>query len=227
MAIQDGHRQRVKNRFRKEGLENFEERYVLELLLFYCIPRKDTKELACQLLEHFGSIVGVLEATAEELEAVPGAGEGVATFLSLLSQVQRYYQDKKIQQQTQLLDTVEKCIEYLRPCFMGKRSEVVYVLCLDGKCKLLARKMVGEGSLNSVNVSVRKIIEIAISCGAHSVILAHNHPGGMALPTHDDVQATHHIADALAMAEIELADHIIFTEDNRVSLAQCGYYKRR
>ena len=80
MAIQDGHRQRMKERFRKEGLDHFDERYVLELLLFYCIPRQDTKVFACRLLDHFGSIVRVLEATAEELERVPGVGEGVSTF---------------------------------------------------------------------------------------------------------------------------------------------------
>lgn len=225
MAIQDGHRQRMKDRFRKEGLENFEERYVLELLLFYCIPRQDTKELACRLLEYFGSIVQVLEASAEELEKVPGVGEGVSTFLSLRNAVERYYQIKRAAQTDTILDTADACGAFLQPYFLNKRNEMVYLLCLDAKCKVLTCKQVGEGSVNSANVPVRRIVEIALASNASSVILAHNHPSGLAIPSGDDIQTTYRIAQAMEAVDIKLVDHLIFTESDHISMSLSGYFR--
>lgn len=226
MAYQDGHRQRVKERFRKEGLDHFDERYVLELLLFYCIPRQDTKELACRLLEHFGSIVQVLEASAEELEKVPGVGEGVSTFFSLRAAVEQYYQLKKAAQCDSIMNTADACGAFLRPYFMNKRNEYVYILCLDNKCKVLACKQLGEGSVNSANVSIRRIVEIALSSNATSVILAHNHPGGLAIPSNDDIQTTFRIAQALETVDLKLVDHFIFTDTDYVSLKVSGYFRK-
>ena len=225
MSIQDGHRQRVKNRFRKEGLDHFEERYVLELLLFYCIPRQDTKELACRLLDHFGSIVQVLEASAEELEKVPGVGEGVSTFLSLRSAVERYYQIKKAAQNEVIADTADACGAFLRPYFLNKRNELVYLLCLDSKCKVLACKQLGEGSVNSANVPIRRIVEIALAANATSVILAHNHPGGLAIPSNDDIQTTYRLAQAMEAVDVQLADHFIFTDTDYISMNVSGYFR--
>lgn len=226
MAFQDGHRQRVKDRFRKEGLDHFDERYVLELLLFYCIPRQDTKELACRLLDHFGSIVQVLEASAEELEKVSGVGEGVSTFLSLRAAVERYYQIKKAEQSDTILNTVDACGAFLRPYFMNKRNEFVYMLCLDSKCKVLSCKLLGEGSVNSANISIRKIVETALSTNATSVILAHNHPGGLAIPSNDDIQTTYRLAQAMEAVDVQLTDHFIFTETDYISMNVSGYFAK-
>ena len=220
------HRKRVKERFRKEGLDNFEERYVLELLLFYCVPRKDTKDLAIRLLEHFGSIVQVLDATPEELERVPGVGEGISTFLSLRKAVDRYYNIKKdSENQNKQLTTAEDFGAVLRSRFAHQRNEVVYVLCLDAKCKLLSCLFVGEGSVNSANVPIRRIVEICLNANATSVVLAHNHPGGLAFPSPEDVQTTHRLAQALSTVDIFLADHLIFTDGDHISMAQSGYYR--
>lgn len=225
MAIQEGHRQRMKERFRKEGLDHFDERYVLEMLLFYCIPRQDTKELACRLLEHFGSIVQVLEASAEELEKVPGVGEGVSTFLALRSAVERYYQIKKTAQRDTILETADDCGAFLRPYFLNKRNEFVYVLCLDAKCKVLTCKQLGEGSVNSANVPIRRIVEIALSANATSVILAHNHPGGLAIPSNDDIQTTYRLAQAMEAVDVQLADHFIFADSDYISMHVSGYFR--
>lgn len=225
MSFQDGHRKRMKDRFRMEGLDHFDERYVLELLLFYCIPRQDTKELACRLLEYFGSIVQVLEASAEELEKVPGVGEGVSTFLSLRSAVERYYQIKKAAQSDLILDTADACGTFLWPYFMNKRNEYVYLLCLDSKCKVLTCKQIGEGSVNSANVSIRKIIETALSSNAISVILAHNHPGGLAIPSNDDIQTTYRLAKAMEAVDVQLADHFIFSDIDYISMNVSGYFR--
>ena len=130
MSIHDGHRQRLKERFLKEGLDNFNELQVLELLLFYCIPRQDTNPIAHALLDRFGSLAQVLEAPASELLKVPGIGEGTATFLPLMSSLCRYYLVHRTSSNV-ILSTIEQFGNYLLPFFCGRRNEVVYLLCLE------------------------------------------------------------------------------------------------
>lgn len=222
MSIHNGHRQRLRERFLKEGLDNFSDVQVLELLLFYCLPRQDTNPIAHALLDHFGSLFQVLEAPVEELKKVAGIGDNAATFLSLIPQVGRYYLVNR-SQQNEILTTVEKCGEYLIPYFHGRRNETVFLLCLDAKCKVLCCKEVGEGSVNSAGVPIRRIVETALGVNATTVILAHNHPSGLALPSGEDVQTTRRVAAALSTVEIGLADHIVVADDDFVSLVQSGY----
>lgn len=224
MPIHDGHRQRLKDRFLREGLDNFDELYVLELLLFYCIPRKDTNPIAHALLDHFGSLTNVFEATAEELEKVPGITKNAATFLSLVHQAGRYYQIKRAEP-GDILRTIDQCGNYLVPYFYGRENETVFLLCLDAKCKVLGCKLVGEGSVNSANIPVRRVVEIALNTNATTVILAHNHPSGLALPSADDIQTTLRVAKAMEAVEITLADHIVVADNDFVSMVQSGYYQ--
>ena len=139
MSIHEGHRQRLKDRFRREGLDNFDELYVLELLLFYCIPRKDTNPIAHKLLDHFGSLTAVLEASPEELEKVEGINTSASTFLSLITQVGRYYQVRRAEP-GDILRTSDQCGNYLMPYFFGRDTETVFMLCLDAKCKVICCK---------------------------------------------------------------------------------------
>ena len=224
MSMHSGHRERLKNRFRREGLDHFDELYVLELLLFYCIPRVDTNPIAHRLLDHFGSLTAVLEASPAELEKVEGIGENASTFLSLITQVGRYYQVKR-SQQGEILTSLDHCGQYMLPFFFGREVETVFILCLDAKGKVLCCKKVGEGSVNSANVPIRRIVEIALSVNATTVVLAHNHPSGLALPSAEDIQTTYRVSAALETVEIVLADHIIVTNDDYVSLAQSNRYQ--
>ena len=155
-SIHDGHRDRLKTRFQTEGLENFTEIQVLELLLFYCIPRQDTNVLAHRLLEQFGSLSQVLETSPEELKKVKGIGENAATFLSLVPAVCSYYGANRSKQQDQYMHDLNDCGEYLKGRFAGQSNETVYMLCLDAKCKVLCCPKVGEGSVNSASVPVRR-----------------------------------------------------------------------
>lgn len=223
MSIHDGHRQRLKNRFCTEGLDNFDELHVLELLLFYCVSRKDTNPLAHSLLDHFGSLARVLSATREELEKVEGVGEHISTFLTLITQVGRYYQVKQSEPGA-ILRTIDDCGNYLVPYFYGREIETVFLLCLDAKCKVICCKKVGEGSVNSANIPVRRIVEIALGANATTVVLAHNHPSGIAIPSVEDIQTTQKISKALETVEIILADHIVVSKDDFVSIAQSQYY---
>lgn len=223
MSIHDGHRQRLKSRFQAEGLDNFDELQVLELLLFYCVNRKDTNPLAHELLDHFGSLPKVLSASREELEKVEGVGENISTFLTLITQVGRYYQVKQAEP-GKILRTIDACGNYLMPYFFGREVETVFMLCLDAKCKVICCKKVGEGSVNSANIPVRRIVEMALSANATTVVLAHNHPSGLAIPSAEDIQTTERIAKALETVEVILADHIVVAKDDYVSIVQSRYY---
>ncbi len=226
MYSQEGHRKRLRKRFREEGLDHFDESNVLELLLFYGKPRIDTKDLARELLNRFGSLSRVLEATPAELETVNGVGENISTLLTLIPQLGRYYLVNR-SENPKILNTTEKYGNFLVHNFHGRRDESVFLLCLDGKCKMLACQLVGQGSVSSANVPIRKIVELALSANATTVILAHNHPSGIAVPSEEDKEATERLAMALNAMDIVLADHVVVSDKDFVSLAQSGIFDPR
>ena len=201
-----------------EGLDHFSDIQVLELLLFYAIARQDTNPIAHRLLDHFGSLSLVLEAPVEELCKVEGVGENTAVYLRLVTQVGRWYQKDRAAR-VKMLPTLESCAQYLQPYFFGQSVETVYLLCLDAKCKLLCCKEVGRGGTNSTGISIRKVVETAMGVNASTVVLAHNHPSGLAVPSAEDIQTTRQIAQALRAVEISLADHIVVADDDYVSIA--------
>ena len=204
------------------GLDSFTDVQALELLLFYAIPQKDTNPIAHALLNRFGSLSQVLDADAEELEKVPGISDHAATLLRLVTQLGRFYQVDTAQR-TEALTSIDACGAYLVPHFFGRKVETVFLLCLDAKCKVLCCREIGEGSVNAASISVRKVVEVALSANATSVVLAHNHPSGVALPSADDVQTTRRIAAALSAVEVRLIDHIVVAEGDFISMVQSGY----
>lgn len=222
-TIHEGHRQRLKNRFLEEGLDSFEKHQVLELLLFYCIPRQDTNPIAHALIDHFGSLKQILEASPAELKKIPGMGDSAATFLSLLNAFYRYYDDAP-DDEIAILSNPKACSNYLSRFFRSRRNEVVYMLCLDAKYKLLCHREVGEGSINSAAVPIRRIVELALGVNASAVVLAHNHPSGLAVPSPEDQLTTKQLAYALSAVDITLMDHIVFADKEYVSMADTGLY---
>ena len=221
-SVHTGHRQRLKGRFLETGLDSFTDVPALELLLFYAIPQKDTNPIAHALLDRFGSLSQVLDAKTEELKQVPGISEHAATLLRLVTELGRLYRVDSAQR-TEVLASIDAWGAYLVPRFFGRRVETVFLLCLDAKCKVLCCREMGEGSVNAASISVRKVVETALSTGATFVVLAHNHPSGVALPSADDVQTTHRIAAALEAVEVNLIDHIVVAEEDYISMAQSGY----
>ena len=221
MPTHDGHRKRLKEQFLREGLDNFTDIQALELLLFHCIPRKDTNPIAHAMMDHFGSYAQILEAPVEELQKVEGVGPATAAFLHLVLDAGRFYQVSR-SRQARVLPSLEKCGEYLTSFFYGRREENVYLLCLDAKCMVLCCKKIGQGSVNSAGVSLRKIVETALGANASAVVLAHNHPSGLAIPSDEDIQTTLKVAAALRAVEIQLADHIVVADNDYVSLVQSG-----
>ena len=221
-SVHSGHRQRLKTRFLDSGLDTFTDVQALELLLFYAIPQKDTNPIAHALLDRFGSLSQVLDAEIEELEKILGSSSHAATLLRLVTELGRFYQVDSAQR-TEVLTSLDACGAYLVPRFFGRKLETVFLLCLDAKCKVLCCRQIGEGSVNAASISVRKVVEAALSANATSVVLAHNHPSGVALPSADDVQTTRRIAAALSAVEVRLIDHIVVAEGDFISMVQSGY----
>ena len=226
MGIHDGHRSRVKRRFLESGLDGFDEHTKLELLLFYSIPRSDVNPLAHSLISKFGSISGVFDAPLEELMAVKGVSENTATLIKLVPQMARQYMISKASFED-ILVTTEKAGAFLVPFFVGERDETVYMVCMDAKKKVLSCKRLFTGSPNISLLSVRKIVENALTYNATYVIIAHNHPSGIALPSREDIDTTIRIREALAGVDVELVDHIIVADEDFVSVADSGFLDTR
>ncbi len=216
-----GHRERVKRSFLKGGLDSFEPHNALELLLFYSVPQKDTKPLARELIRHFGSFDKVLEADYESLIQVDGVGEHTATLIKLVLSTYRYYEGEKARKGFCASSTTA-AISYAKSLFVGEANEISYLLCFDSRMQLINCVKLSEGSVNAASVTIRKIVEQATLNKAVSVILTHNHPGGNAVPSTEDLVTTKQVLKALDVIGIELNDHIIVSGRDALSFADTG-----
>lgn len=214
-----GHRKRVKQRFLKTGLSSFDKHNILEFLLFYSIPRKDTNELSHNLINHFGSFSAVFDASFEELIKVDGISESTAVLIKLVPSITAEYLKDKSDNGIILYST--KVIgEYLKPFFLDKNKECVYCVCLDNKLKVIKTSLMFEGNVNTVSLVNRKVIEFVTANNASTVIIAHNHPNGLAIPSESDILTTNKLKEALSLIDVRLLDHIIISDNDFVSFAE-------
>jgi len=226
LGTHDGHRERKRTQFLEHGLDSFADHETLELLLFYAVPRKDTNPIAHALMDRFGSLDAVFAAPVEELERVPGVGRSAAALIKLVPQLYRRSRISSDECPVILHDTASIGAFFLDR-FVGETNEVTYVACLDGKGKVITCRRLSEGTTGAAEISVRKVVETALRCNAVSVVLAHNHPSGVALPSREDLIATKQVADALCATGIALLDHIIVADGDFVSMAENGTIQRR
>ena len=206
------HRKHTKDRFLSEGLDSFEPHNVLELLLFYSIPQKDTNETAHMLINRFGSLSAVFDAPYDDLLTVPGISEHSATLIKLIPAISRSYAMEKNSKVTKL-SSIEDIGKYLVARYLGVTEETVLLLLLDNKFGLIDCVKVHEGSVNSSAITMRKLIETALFKRASMVVLAHNHPSGVALPSSDDLFTTQQVKRAFDLVEIGMLAHIIVAGD--------------
>ncbi len=221
MSIHEGHRARKKEQFRDHGLDAFADHEVLELLLYYAVPRADTNPVAHRLMEKFGSLDAIFSADRTTLQEVEGVGENAATLISLIFPLLRRIRSSSHRSET-VLSSTEQAGRYFVGLFLGERKEKLYEACLDAKGRLINCRLISEGAADSVQFNVRPIVENAIKCSASCVVIAHNHPSGVALPSHDDNIATLNVFDALGAVGVELVDHVIVADDDFVSLRHNG-----
>lgn len=223
--IHTGHRKRAKSEFLARGLEGMPDHKVLELLLFYAIPQGDVNPLAHELMTHFGSLSAVFNATHEQLTAVKGVGDNTATLIRLVTAIGgRYLQDRV--DMSGIFTESWQFRELLAPYFFGARNEMAYLVCLDGKHKLICCKKLSEGDASSTAVTARTIAAAALESQATLVVLAHNHISGIALPSTDDKITTQHIYKVLDSVGVRLYDHYIVVDGDMVSMRQSGYFKQ-
>lgn len=221
MGIHDGHRQRMKKRFLEHGLDNFDDVNVLELLLFYAQPRRDTNELAHALLEKFGSLAAVLEGSPAELKSVSGIGESAVGLLSLIPAVSRRYMIGKTPENEPVSDAASAG-RYFIPRFMYETEEVVLALLLDARNRPIDCLELSRGVVNAAEISSRKLAEMCLEHRVSSVILAHNHLSGVAFPSVEDDLCTRHLQQALRLIGVELSDHVVVAGCEYVSMRESG-----
>ncbi|MBQ3264963.1 MAG: RadC family protein [Ruminococcus sp.] len=218
-ADHSGHRVRMKKKLAEHGLDAFEPHEVLEILLYYAIPQRNTNDIAKNLIDRYGSFSAVLDAPLDSLIKF-GLTEHQALYLKMIPDVTRLYMLDKYHNADKVLDS-ENIARYIIDKFIGyEEKEHVLLILMDKKGKEVYSGMIARGDFHSANISVREIVTLALNYGAVSAILAHSHPSGYAMPSREDVMVTRDLKKALALVKVELVDHFIVADHDCVSLAE-------
>ena len=202
------HRKRLRKRFLNEGIDNFEDHNVLELLLFFSIPRRDTNEIAHALLEKFGSLSNVFTASVDQLCTVKGIGESSAVLIKMIPQIWKKFAVENYLASNCIAD-IESSGEYLTKLFIGAESEQCYMLIFNEKGKMTNTVEVDTGDVSSVYFSPRILMDIAVKYGASSFILSHNHLTGSTEPSTQDIMLTRRLCEVFDIMGIPMRAHII------------------
>lgn len=215
-SIHTGHRDRMRERVASGGVSSLADHELLEMLLYYIQPRRDTNETAHLLIEECGSLSAVLEAQADRLCRVPYIKQNGAMYLRLLGELSRRYAVAKFQPEgvspDVIYDSMEKLATVLYPRFLGQTKELLIAVLFDARMRMADLFVVAEGTLNSVSMTARAVTQRAYARNAAFCVLAHNHPGGIATPSQEDVRLTRDMESALELVGVPLIEHLVFTE---------------
>ncbi len=224
--LHEGHRKRVKERFLKHGLESFTEIQVLETLLFYAVPKKDTNETAHMLLDTFGTLKKVFEADYEQLLTVNGIGENAASLIKFFQMASKKYLELVYAEHDETVyNNPESLMNYCKQLFLGEKKELVYVIGLDADLVIVDKELITNGSPDSAYISYRKITDFIYRTNISRIVITHNHPNGMCLASHADVDATKEIVEIMDQIEVEVVDHIIVGKTGASSMRNSLYAK--
>lgn len=221
LKIHEGHRKRVKDRYIEEGLDAFSDHEIIELLLFYCIPQRNTNELAHRMIKEFGNLHDLLEADSRDIARRCKVNLSTAALISIIAPLSRRYLKQKWGDRP-ILNSSAKAGSYIVSLFAGRVYECFFVLCLDSQNRVNHAALVHEGTINEAPVYPRIIVETALRHKANSIILAHNHPGGSLKASNADIDVTRTICRAMKPIAIGVVDHIIVAGDRYISLAEQG-----
>ena len=223
-----GHRERIREKFLKNGIDGFAEYEILELLLTYCIPRKDTKPIAKELLNKFKSLDNVFKADLDKLSAIDGLGKNSVAFLKLIGDLPSIiYKDelknkKLIEKETLKISNKDILLKYLRNKIGYEEIEKFYVLYLSSSNEVIEFEENSVGTLDRSSVYPREIYKKIINLNAKSIILAHNHPSDNITPSKCDIDLTNEIAKGLKNFGALLIEHIIITKNSYFSFLEEG-----
>lgn len=217
--IHAGHRNRLKEEIIASDITDLKPPVkLLEMLLFYGTPQKDTSPMAHELIKTFGSFSGVLEADIDDIAKVSGITRNSASLIKLMLPILRTYTLEKYQFGETLTD-LDQIGDYIFGKYYAVNKECLSLLCLNHLGRVLSFEIIMSGSVDSVGLSVRDVVSKAIKSNATAVVIAHNHPGGVALPSKQDIIVTRELRRALSTISVELLDHIILSTDDYVSMA--------
>ena len=222
MAIHDGHRDRIREKILKNGIEGLQPHEVLEYLLYGFIPRKDTNAIAHELINTFGSFDGVLNTDIDRLEAVKGMTRNAAIFLNSLPKILKLYSDgASIGRQNLSGRGIART--FMKTQVYGQEVEVLVVAALDARDNLIRLERMRKGTGNSVPLPMRDVVDFAIRTNASSLLMAHNHPSGDIGPSKNDMELTVELSRMLANMNVKLQDHFIFSDNKYFSFEENGY----
>lgn len=217
-----GHRQRLKRRFAETGFQGFQDYEVLEFLLYFALPRRDTKKIAKKLLQRLGNIIAVLNADAEELAEIEDVGPHATFFLKAMGGMIGFYYDERAKQEDFQFTNLNQLVDYFRAAIGGNPNEVMRILYLNSKNRMIYAENLSEGTVSEAVAFPRKIVEGALKYRATTVIIGHNHPGGLPEPSENDDAVTGEIKNALRTVAISLQEHVIVAPDGYFSYRQTG-----
>ena len=213
------HRKHMRERFYEAGFNGMADHIVLEMLLYFGIPRKDTNDIAHELMKRFGGFSGVFEADRHDLMKVKGMTETAACLIKMIVPSYNRYVDS-LKDKRPSPTKPEDVANFLRPkYFEGGCRERVFILCYDNSDNLIACKLLNEGDINSSAFNIRELGKIVLENNCTSVIISHNHPHSLPHPSKDDISVTRAVIEFLNILKVTLRDHIIVTDDDYMSLA--------
>ena len=218
-----GHRVKVRNRYYETGFNGMADHNVLEMLLFFGIPFRDTNEMAHELIERFGSFSAVLEADVKDLVTVKGMTENAACLISMIRPLYKRYMEDLSSRKPEFVSK-EKISEFIRSLFLDTNDERLYALAYDSSRRFIGYRNIGDGDVRSSKADIRKLTAFVLESKATGIILAHNHPHGIALPSREDIDCTKYIYKILAALKVRLLDHIIVNESDYISMAETMRY---
>lgn len=216
-----GHRDRLRQRARKGGMEALPDYEVLELFLFRTFPRGDVKPRAKALLARFGDVAGVLGASLDELLTVPGIGEAAALDLKLMHEGALRQMRAGLRKRT-VISSWSALLGYVRVMLANEAREQFRVLFLDKKNQLICDEQLGQGTVDHAPVYPREVMRRALELSASSIILVHNHPSGDPRPSSADIDMTKQIIDAGRTLRISVHDHLVVGRDGVASFKALG-----
>ncbi len=208
--LNDGHRERMRAKYQKVGFYSFTDHELFEVLLYAVQKRQNTNGIGHKLIERFGSVRGIFEASKDELLEIAGVGEQSVMFFDLISELMRRYHSSEDKREK--FTTIESLGEFFVHKYIGIGVETVYVLLLDNSLGLIDFKMVHEGSINAASFELSKVYQYAFSRNAPYVVVAHNHPRGVLIPSDADKRTTQMLSEGLGILGITLIEHFIVTD---------------
>ena len=221
-GLHSGHRARMRERYINDnGLDSFAEHEVLELLLFYCIPHKDTNETAHKMLSEYGALANLFDAHPRDISKRCGVSVNTAVLLSMVPQLAKRYYHSKWENKVRLVSS-QLAGQYLIDMFAARNTEAFYILCLDAQRRLNSAALISEGTVEEAPIYIRNIAQTALLHNAVNVILSHNHPGGSISASGADIEATRQIIRTFELLEINVLDHIVVAGSKYFSFAENG-----